>query len=62
MGINRVGEGDGLIYKGGSAVYDPLGNRIAFAGDQETLVLADVDLRHVDKVRSEMPFLRDRKF
>ena len=62
LGINRVGQGDGLIYKGGSAMYGPLGNRIAFAGDQEALVLADVDLHHVDKVRSEMPFLKDRRF
>ncbi len=61
VGINRVGEGGGLRYTGGSAVYNPLGERIAFGGDQEALVIAEVDPEEVEKVRTEMPFLNDRR-
>jgi len=61
-GVNRIGEGGGHVFAGGSAVIDPLGEVIARGGlDNETIVLADIDLAMVQQVRSDMPFLKDRK-
>jgi omega-amidase len=62
LGVNRVGEGGGLAFTGGSAVVDPLGQVVASGGDCEGLVVADVDPGRVDEVRRAMPFLADRRF
>ena len=61
VGVNRVGEGGGLLFTGGSAIIDPLGQVLAHGGDKETLVVADVDPDKVEEVRSTLPFLKDRK-
>ena len=61
VGVNRVGEGGGHTFLGGSAVIDPLGRTLAHGGDKETLLLADVDPAMVREVRTTMPFLKDRK-
>ena len=61
IGVNRVGEGGGLEFAGGSAVIDPLGQVVSHGGEEETLLVADIDLAKVEEVRSAMPFLRDRK-
>jgi len=61
VGVNRVGEGGGLLFTGGSAIVDPLGQVLAHGGDKETLVMADLDLAKVQEVRSTLPFLKDRK-
>lgn len=61
-GVNRVGEGGGLTFTGGSAVYDPIGNRIAYGGEQEAVILAQIEPTTVERVRREMPFLKDRRF
>jgi predicted amidohydrolase len=62
IGVNRVGRGGGLAFRGGSAVYDPLGDCLAFAGSGEDLLMADIDLDRVASIREEMPFLADRRF
>ncbi len=61
VGVNRVGEGGGLNYAGGTAIYDPMGDCLAFGGDAADLVMADLDPDRVAQVRSELPFLRDRR-
>lgn len=61
-GVNRVGEGGGLRFTGGSAIIDPLGEVLAHGGAGEGIVIADIDRKHVDRVRIELPFLRDRRF
>jgi predicted amidohydrolase len=60
-GVNRVGEGGGLTFTGGSAVVDPVGEILAHAGDNETLLVVDLDLAKVAETRAAMPFLKDRK-
>ena len=35
VGVNRIGEGDGLTYAGDSCVVDPMGEVIADAGDED---------------------------
>jgi predicted amidohydrolase len=59
-GVNRVGSGGGLDYAGDSAVIDPLGEVLATAAGGETMLLADLDLARVRKVRKDLPFLNDR--
>jgi len=61
VGINRVGEGDGLVYKGDSRIVDPWGEAIATASGKETLLLADVDPALVRQARESFPVLRDRR-
>ena len=61
VGVNRVGEGGGHTFLGGSAVIDPLGLILAHGEDRETLLLADIDPAMVREVRSTLPFLKDRK-
>jgi predicted amidohydrolase len=61
VGVNRVGEGGGLTFKGGSAIIDPFGNVLARGGHGEALVMAEIQPDSVVEVRSAMPFLKDRK-
>jgi predicted amidohydrolase len=61
VGVNRVGEGGGLLFTGGSAVIDPLGQVLAHGADKEILVIADMDPARVREVRSALPFLKDRR-
>ncbi len=61
VGVNRVGEGGGLLFTGGSAIIDPAGEIIAHGGDKETLLFGDINPQRVQQVRSDMPFVKDRK-
>jgi predicted amidohydrolase len=61
VGVNRVGEGGGYTFTGGSAIIDPLGQILANAGDEERLVIADLNPAKVTEVRAALPFLRDRR-
>lgn len=61
VGINRVGEGDGLVYQGDSRVVDPWGEAIATAAGRETLLLADLDPAVVAHARQSFPVLHDRR-
>jgi predicted amidohydrolase len=45
---------------GRSTVYDPWGTPLASAGDEPTLVVAEIDPDRVTAVREEFPALRDR--
>eukprot|EP00794_Sanderia_malayensis_P010981 gene10981-12144_t len=40
---------------GNSAVVSPWGTVVAKAGDEEEIVLADIDIDHVDEVRQQIP-------
>jgi len=71
--VNRVGHengdirgaatpGDGLEFWGGSFLCDPFGRVIAEAShDKEEVLIGAVDLRIVEEVRRNWPFLRDRR-
>ena len=59
---NRVGREGTLQFWGGSFISDPFGEIIARAShDKEAVVLANCDLRQVEKTRQHWPFLRDRR-
>ena len=71
--VNRVGfeEGDvrgnkapgkGLEFWGGSFISDPFGRVIAHAShDEEEILVGDVDMRALEDIRRNWPFLRDRR-
>jgi len=66
---NRVGHeilegvgGDGIEFWGQSFVAGTSGEIIAKAGsDREEILIASIDLAHVDGTRTHWPFLRDRR-
>lgn len=49
-------------YYGHSCIIDPWGRCIAIAGNKEEILLADVDLKKVEEIRSKMPLLEMMKF
>jgi len=59
---NRVGHEDGVVFAGGSFVYDPMGSCLGRAAyfDRDLLV-RDIDLSAVRKARKNWPFKRDDK-
>jgi N-carbamoylputrescine amidase len=71
--VNRVGfeqgdirgnkaSGQGLEFWGGSFIADPFGRVIAQAShDKEEILLGEVDLRALEDIRRNWPFLRDRR-
>jgi N-carbamoylputrescine amidase len=64
--VNRVGhEGPpdgGLEFWGSSFVSDPFGRVIAQAScSNEEILMAECDPRHIEEVRRNWPFLRDRR-
>ena len=64
--VNRVGyEGtaeSGLEFWGNSFVSDPFGQVIAEAPtDSEEILIVECDPRHMEDVRRNWPFLRDRR-
>ncbi|MGD9851923.1 MAG: carbon-nitrogen hydrolase [Nitrospirales bacterium] len=67
VAVNRVGHeapagGDGLEFWGGSFVCDPFGVVLAQASvDREDTLVVDVDLKRIEEVRRNWPFLRDRR-
>lgn len=62
LGVNRVGEGDGIDYSGDSALVDPFGEELAVATPGAVQVLTgEVEVARVAEVRARFPFLRDRR-
>ena len=71
--VNRVGfedgdvrgkkaPGQGLEFWGGSFIADPFGRIIALASqDKEEILVAEVDLKALEEVQRNWPFLRDRR-
>jgi predicted amidohydrolase len=62
LAANRIGtDGNGLDYRGGSTLIDPLGEIIASAHDQPAVVTGEVDPAIVADVRNRFPFANDRR-
>ncbi len=71
--VNRVGfetgnirgkstPGQGLEFWGGSFFCDPFGRVLAEAShDREEILIGDVDLKALEDIRRNWPFLRDRR-
>lgn len=62
LGANRVGEdGNGMAHAGDSVVVDPLGRVHAEAAHTPTVLHATVEPDEVDRVRTMLPFMQDRR-
>jgi omega-amidase len=61
VGVNRVGTGGGLEFLGGTAIYAPNGDALAFGGAREGLVVAALELDLVADTRASFPALADRR-
>lgn len=66
--VNRTGHevtpagGPGIEFWGSSFIADPQGMVIAEASsDKEEILIAEVDTRHIEEIRRNWPFLRDRR-
>jgi len=59
VGVNRTGQGGTLEYDGGSAAYDPWGERADVDG--RGIRVVDVDPARVREIRERYPFLKDRR-
>ena len=55
VAANRCGEGDNTVWGGHSTVIDPWGNVIAEAGDEEAVLVVDLEMGLVDEVRARIP-------
>jgi len=58
---NRVGSGDDVSFPGRSIVVDPWGNTILEGDDQERLLIAQADLREIEKARRYLTVYKDRR-
>lgn len=62
VAVNRVGEEGGIRFWGQSFVADPFGRvLVRAASDREELLVVDCDLRLIEDIRQNWPFLRDRR-
>ena len=63
VAANRVGNENGRLHIGKSAIVNPLGGRIMLQAGMETpeLLVAEIDLDDVDKARRSLPWWRDRR-
>ncbi len=62
IGHEKDGEGAGIEFWGSSFIADPQGVVIAEAStDREEVLIAEIDLDHLEEIRRNWPFLRDRR-
>lgn len=61
LGVNRVGEGDGLYYPASSNVFTPYGDALVPEGDSGELIVVDADMELVEIYRREFPVKADRR-
>lgn len=61
VGINRVGEGDGIEYNGGSLFIDPNGDMLNDITSNEELIIRDINISEVKKIRETFKMKNDRR-
>lgn len=62
IGVNRTGANQqGLPFPGASHIFDPFGKTICSGNDSEELIIADIDLNEVTRIRKTYPFLQDMR-
>jgi predicted amidohydrolase len=61
VGVNRTGrDGKGKDYPGRSLIVDASGERLIEMGDREGVEVITLDRSDLERLRQELPFLRDR--
>jgi predicted amidohydrolase len=62
IGVNRVGSDNEFRFGGRSRIIDPLGEPVAEAsGDREELLVGDIDIEKIRRVRVKMPIFSSRR-
>ncbi len=62
VACDQCGDGYGsLSYFGHSIIVDPYGRTIAEAGNEEEVLIGELDMQLVEKAREEIPVYEDRK-
>jgi predicted amidohydrolase len=59
--VNKTGTSQGENLGGYSAVINPMGEYLVQGGEEEELLLAQINLKEVKKTRRWMPVMQDRK-
>ena len=60
IGVNRVGEGSGLVYSGGTSLINALGEVQYTNSHIEEVFTATLSKYDLDKIRAQLPFLEDK--
>jgi len=61
LGVNRVGDAEGVHHRGDTALVDPMGEVVETLADQSGVVMGNVDPGSVRKIRERFGFLDDRR-
>lgn len=61
VACNRVGSDPNNEFGGNSLVISPWGEIIAAAGEDETILFSEIDIKQVDEIRNEIPVFTDRR-
>lgn len=58
---NSCGRALDIVFGGNSAIINPLGETLAFAGEREEIISAECDINILNEIRANMPVFRDRR-
>lgn len=61
VSCNTVGDSGGTSFFGHSMIIDPWGEVLAEAGEEETILTAEINLALVDEIRGRIPVFADRR-
>jgi len=61
IGVNRLGEGNGIFYSGGSQVFSPFGEEL-LSSNFQPISFVQIDKRLLLDYRKNFPFLEDACF
>ena len=59
-GTNVVGQNESDSFNGKSIIFDPWGEVVAEAGNQQQILYAEIDVKLVTKIRCDIPVFQDR--
>jgi predicted amidohydrolase len=59
VGVNRVGDAQGLHYNGFTSIFDPMGKEVIAVENEERLIVTEIHKSEVEDVRDKLPFLED---
>jgi predicted amidohydrolase len=61
LAVNRVGVSENTHFCGNSMIIDPWGRILAQGGEEEAVIVAELDMSQVEQVRNTIPCWRDRR-
>lgn len=61
IAVNQTGSKKSFQAYGNSMIVDPWGKVLARAGEEETLLTAEINLSHEEKVRQQIPSLKNTR-